>query len=84
MRYNKTALILLTIGATANVCMSVLSPVPKSPLSVLGLLTVLFSFPLALFAGVMGIVHDKKKILAIVTAIIAAVPTTFIVIQYTR
>jgi hypothetical protein len=81
MSYGKTATVLLAVGAAANVCMFVLSPAPKSALEVLGILTFLFSFPLALTIGVMGIVRDRKKALAIVTAAIAAIPTAFIVVR---
>ena len=71
MRLGKISAILLGIAAATIVALIALRPGWGNPLAALGGLLVMFSFPVSLIFGIVGIVCDKRKILAIITTIIA-------------
>ena len=69
MRFGKISATLLGVTAATMVTLIVLRP--GNPLATLGGLLVIFSYLSALIVGILGIICDRHKLLAIITTIIA-------------
>ncbi len=74
MRFGKISAILLGIAVAAICAAIVLSLVVGKPLAALaGLLSIfsIFSIPASLIVGMIGLVLDRRKLLAFITTIVA-------------
>lgn len=71
MRFGKIALTLLIIGSATLGMMIILRPGWGNPLSALGGLLVISCIPACLTVGIIGIILDQRKLLAIITTIVA-------------
>jgi len=71
MRLGKISAILLGIAVATFVALIVLRPGWGNPLAALGGLLIVFSFLSALIVGIVGITCDRRKLLSIITTIIA-------------
>jgi hypothetical membrane protein len=71
MRFGKLALTLLIIGTLTVGAIIILRPGLGNPLATLGWLFGMFSFPTAVIVGIVGIIRDKNKLLAVITTIVA-------------
>ena len=71
MRLGKISAILLGIALVTMCALTILRPGWGNPLAALGGLLIMFSFPAALIFGIVGVICDRRKLLAIITTTIA-------------
>ncbi len=81
MHYGKISAILFWIACISFIMEALLNPPGKSGISfIMGINIIIFS-PAALIYGSIGIIFDKDKSLAILSAFFSAIPTFFIIRQ---
>ncbi len=71
MRFGIISGVMLTIASPTILVLLLCMPFGDDPFATVGELLVMFSFPAALLFGILGITHDRRKPLAIVTTLIA-------------
>jgi hypothetical protein len=71
MRFGIISGAMLTIAGPTIVVLLLCFPFGDDPLATVVELLVMFSFPAVLLFGILGLFHDRRKPLAIVTTLIA-------------
>jgi hypothetical protein len=71
MRFGKISATLLAIAVVTFIFMIVLRPGCSTPIAMLGALLILGCMPMSLIFGIVGIVQDRSKTLAIVVTVLA-------------
>jgi len=72
VRFGKISAKLLGVTAGAILILLILRPGWGNPFAALGGLLIIFLHPAALVTGIVGIFHDDRKQLSIITTIISA------------
>ncbi len=74
MLFGKLSAIFIAVAGAVFLTIWILQPEWGSPFLVLGLLVLLFCVPVSLMFGIIGVLFDSKKWLAMITTAIAGVP----------
>jgi hypothetical protein len=71
MRFGIISGLMLTIGGPTIVVLLLCFPFGDDPFATVGEFVVMLVFPVALLFGILGLSHDRRKPLAIVTTLFA-------------
>jgi len=82
MLFGKLSAVFIAIAGAVFLTIYILKPGLGSPLPVLGGVLILFCVPVSLMFGIIGVLFDRSKWLAIITTGIAGIPVIIILYSF--
>ncbi len=82
MLFGKLSTVFITVAGAVFLTICMLKPELESPLTVFGGLLILFCVPVSLMFGIIGVLFDRNKWLAIITTCIAGIPVIIILYSF--